>query len=231
MAAPAGTDDLLALSLLDEPVRRRLYEWVVSRSEPVGRDEAAKALGITRALATFHLDRLAEGGLLESDYRRLSGKSGPGAGRPARVYWRARRVFAVSLPDRRYERVADLFASALEQLGDGGPPPALRESAARMGEQLGRSADRRASAATRLLRTLEQAGYEPFPDDAGAIRLRNCPFDALAERHRQLVCGTNLALAEGLTAGTAATAYQAVLDPQPGFCCVAFMPAADSSAG
>ena len=76
--------DLAALGLLDEPVRRRLYEWVVRQPEPVGREQAARAAGVSRGLATFHLDKLAEAGLLEASYRRLSGKVGPGAGRPAR---------------------------------------------------------------------------------------------------------------------------------------------------
>ncbi|HEY9378556.1 MAG TPA: helix-turn-helix domain-containing protein, partial [Jiangellaceae bacterium] len=85
---------LLALGLLVEPVRRDLYDWVVAQGRPVGREESARALKITRALATFHLDRLAAAGLLESGYRRLSGRVGPGAGRPARVYWRADREFS-----------------------------------------------------------------------------------------------------------------------------------------
>ncbi len=65
------------MSLLDEPARHRLYDWVVAQARPVGREEAAKAAKITRSLATFHLDRLAEAGLLEAGYRRLSGKVGP----------------------------------------------------------------------------------------------------------------------------------------------------------
>jgi DNA-binding transcriptional ArsR family regulator len=95
-------NDLEALSLLHEPVRRGLYDWVVAQARPVGREEAAKALKITRPLAAFHLDRLAEAGLLKTGYRRLTGKVGPGAGRPARVYWRDGREFSVSLPARRY---------------------------------------------------------------------------------------------------------------------------------
>ena len=78
-------DDLAALRLLDEPVRRRLYDWVAAQDEPVGREQAASATGISRALATFHLDKLADAGLLEASYRRLTGRVGPGAGRPARV--------------------------------------------------------------------------------------------------------------------------------------------------
>jgi predicted ArsR family transcriptional regulator len=216
-------DDVAAIGLLDEPIRRRLYDWVVSRGEPVGRDEASRSLGITRSLAAFHLDRLTEAGLLDAGYRRLTGRSGPGAGRPARIYWRAQRELAVSLPARRYERVAELFAGALETLGGGVPPTPLLESASKLGEELGRGGDGRSAVARRLSRALEQAGYEPRPDDDGTIRLRNCPFDVLAERHRSLVCGTNLAMAEGIVKGAQAAQYRPVLEPQPGFCCVAFV--------
>jgi predicted ArsR family transcriptional regulator len=218
-------DDIAALSLLDEPVRRALYEWVVAQARDVGREEAAKALGITRSLATFHLDRLTEGGLLEGGYRRLTGRVGPGAGRPARVYRRAKRDFAVTIPDRRYQRTADLFASALEALGDGSPPPALTAAAAKLGTELGRAnVDRRRASARSLTAALERGGYEPVAEAGRTIRLRNCPFDALVEEHRRLVCGTNLALAQGIASGAGVTDLVPILDPQPGYCCVAFVP-------
>jgi predicted ArsR family transcriptional regulator len=220
-------DDLAAIGLLDEPVRRRLYDWVIAQPEAVGREAAARALGVSRALATFHLDKLADAGLLESSYRRLTGRVGPGAGRPARVYQRASREFSVSLPERRYARAADLFASALERLGNGGPPPALTDAARDMGAQLGSTA-RRGRGRTRLMRALEQGGYEPITDQFGTIRLRNCPFDALTDSHRNLVCGTNLALADGLIAGAGVDDLRPRLDPQPGFCCVSFVPQGDS---
>jgi predicted ArsR family transcriptional regulator len=223
MAHGQRVKDLEALSLLDEPARRRLYDWVVAQARPVGREEAAKALKITRSLAAFHLDRLAEAGLLESGYRRLTGKVGPGAGRPARVYWRAARDFSVTLPDRRYERVARLFASALERLPGGSVPATLRDSARDLGQRLGKGSWRR-SPSSRLTVALEAGGYEPVTDQTGTIRLRNCPFDALVESHRTLVCGTNLALAEGLASGSDVTGLRPVLDPQPGYCCVAFVP-------
>jgi predicted ArsR family transcriptional regulator len=223
MPMPRHDDDLGVLSLLEEPERRRLYDWVVSQARPVGRKAAARALGITRALATFHLDKLADAGLLEAGYQRLSGKTGPGAGRPARVYWRARREFGVTVPERRYERAAQLFAAALEKLGDGPVPAPLRAAAGELGEELGRRARPRA-ASRRLMAALGAGGYEPQLGEGGTIRLRNCPFDALAQQHRPLVCGTNLALAEGITRGVGAIDLQLVLDPQPGYCCVRFVP-------
>lgn len=230
MLAMTDTDpDLVALALLVEPVRRDLYDWVVAQARPVGREEAATALKITRALATFHLDRLAAAGLLEAGYRRLSGRVGPGAGRPARVYWRADREFSVSLPDRRYERVAQLFALALESLDDKSVPESLQNAARELGEQLGATGGRGAPG-RRLTAALKAGGYEPVTVKTGVIRLRNCPFAALAAAHRPLVCGTNLALAEGIIRGSGATTVRPILDFQPDLCCVAFVPDMDRPA-
>jgi len=215
-------EDLAAVALLQEPIRRRLYEWVIDQPQPVGRDAAASAVGINRSLAAFHLDRLTEAGLLKASYRRLSGRSGPGAGRPARVYERCDRTVEVSLPNRRYERAADLFAIALEQIGGDGPPAALCRAAAQLGEDMATSTGGSEGEAC-LLSALREGGYQPTVGADGAIRLRNCPFDALVDEHRPLVCGTNLSLAQGLVRGAGATGYLPVLDQQPGYCCVAFV--------
>jgi predicted ArsR family transcriptional regulator len=214
--------DLQAVSLLDEPVRRRLFDWVLDQARPVGREEASRALAISRPLATFHLDKLATAGLLESGYQRLSGRTGPGAGRPARVYWRGQREFNVHVPERNYERAAELFATALEA-HTGGLPTPLREAAQEMGKHVGEK-ERARSSTRRLMDALEAGGYEPQVDESGAIRLLNCPFHALVEGHRPLVCGTNLALAEGIVRGVRASDMVPVLDSQPGYCCVSFRP-------
>jgi predicted ArsR family transcriptional regulator len=181
-------------------------------------------LGIGRALATFHLDRLATAGLLEAGYQRLTEKRGPGAGRPARVYWRAERDFTVSLPERRYERAAELFATALERIGTVAVMNSLNDVAKTVGEGLAAEASGRPGS-ERLLNVLNQGGYEPVADPDGTIRLRNCPFDALVTDHRPLVCSANLALAQGITHASGAEAdLMPILDPQPGYCCVAFKP-------
>jgi predicted ArsR family transcriptional regulator len=213
--------NLRALRLLDEPARRRLFDWVLEQNRPVGREEASRALRISRPLATFHLDKLADAGLLESGYQRLSGRTGPGAGRPARVYWRTEREFNVQVPERNYERAAELFATALEH--SGGLPTPLREAAGELGQNLGAQEHARSST-RRLMDALTDGGYEPQVDESGAIRLLNCPFHALVEEHRPLVCGTNMALAEGITRGAGATDMVPVLDSQPGYCCVSFRP-------
>ncbi len=225
---PNDRNDIEAVALLEEPVRRALYEWVAAQGRAVGRDEAAAAANVSRALAAFHLDRLVREGLLVPEYRRLSGRSGPGAGRPAKLYRRGAREVTVSLPERRYEIAARLLAEAVEQLGDEVPPESLRVAARRMGEAVGSSARARAGrrpGRTRvreaLVDTLGERGYEPRLAADGEIRLGNCPFHALVEDHRELVCGMNLALADGLLAGLGDPRLTARLDPQPGQCCVA----------
>src|SRR5215469_17756048 len=105
---------LTADSSLGAPVRARLYLIVSASPEPTGRDEAATAAGIGRPLAAYHLDKLVELGLLTASYQRPAGRTGPGAGRPAKVYVRSGREFAVSVPPREYELAARLLAAAVD---------------------------------------------------------------------------------------------------------------------
>ena len=219
----ARSDDLSALRLLDEPARRRLYDWVAEQDEPVGREQAAAATGLSRALATFHLDKLADAGLLEASYRRLTGRVGPGAGRPARVYRRADREFSVTVPSAatRMPRTCSPPRSSGSVAAD------PRSSSARRRTRLADACRRpfaadRARAAPGSSARSRAAGTSRSRTASANIRLRNCPFDALTDAHRPLVCGTNLALAEGIAAGAGATGYEPVLDIRPGFCCVTF---------
>lgn len=224
---PRATTDIDAIGLLDEPVRRALYDWVVAQGRPVGRDEVAAAVAVSRSLAAFHLDRLAEADLLSVSYRRLSGRTGPGAGRPAKLYARGEREVRVSLPERRYDVAASIMADTLEAMSNELPPDTLRAAAHRVGEDVGAAARQaagphpsRARRRRELLGALGGRGYEPREVD-GEIRFGNCPFHALVANHRDLVCGMNLALAEGVLDGLGDDAATARLDQQPGLCCVA----------
>jgi predicted ArsR family transcriptional regulator len=264
VSLPSGGPDLASLSTLDDPVRRRLYEVVTRQPGPVGRDEAAAAAGVGRALAVYHLDKLVESGLLAATYQRPAGRSGPGAGRPAKLYARADREFTVTVPPRSYELAARLLVQAVEADDSGRSRAALGQAARRLGAELGggyraeagaglpggdaqrppaggtRSAPAdgtwsapadgtwsapdggmRSVAACEVESALARQGYEPCRDGDGNIRLRNCPFHQLAERHREVVCGMNLTLVEGLVDGLGADGWQPVLDPRPGYCCVA----------
>jgi len=110
-------DQIAGVAILADPVRRSLYHYVVGRHADVGRDEAARAVQVSRALAAFHLDKLVGAGLLETSYRRLTKRRGPGAGRPAKLYRRSSRQFSVSLPQRNYELCARVLADALAGAG------------------------------------------------------------------------------------------------------------------
>jgi len=225
--ADRGTNRIDALAPLAEPTRRALYEWVVAQGTAVGRDAAARATGTTRALAAFHLDRLAQAGLLAVEFRRLSGKTGPGAGRPAKLYRRSPDEVAVSLPPRRYDLAGLLLARAVAASSSRAARKALDRVARSYGRDLatparsGGAKSRRARQAA-ALRLLASSGYEPFTDAEGVVRMRNCPFHTLAAEHRTLVCGMNLSLMRGLLSALPSTGLQAVLEPGPGRCCVAF---------
>ena len=112
-----ATEDLdrriAGIASLAEPQRRALYRLIARHGEPVSKDQAAAALGVARSVAAFHLDRLVDDGLLVAEYRRLTGRQGPGAGRPAKLYRRAPGTIAVSLPSRDYALAARLLAEAI----------------------------------------------------------------------------------------------------------------------
>jgi predicted ArsR family transcriptional regulator len=218
------TAQLTAVAALAEPTRRRLYEHVVRQPSPVSRDEAAAALGLVRATAAFHLDRLVDDGLLDVSHERRTGRSGPGAGRPAKLYRRAACSVAVSLPDRRYDLAGQLLAAALSEAQRTGEPPAdaLARLARDRGVELGgatREAAAGADARGAVLQLLEEHGYEPR-EEAGAVALVNCPFHALAQEHTELVCGMNLQLLQGVLDGVPEAELVARLEPSSGACCV-----------
>jgi predicted ArsR family transcriptional regulator len=222
----ARVAQVAAVAALAEPTRRRLYEHVVRSLDPVSRDEAATVVGLPRATAAFHLDRLVDDGLLDVVYQRRSGRTGPGAGRPAKLYRRGRSAVAVSLPDRHYDLAGDLLAAAMTEAEIREEPPrtALRRLATERGRALAAGApcadaDPRAA----VLSVLEGAGYEPRDED-GAVGLANCPFHALARDHTELVCGMNLHMLEGVLDVLPDAALTARLQPGPGGCCVRLEP-------
>ncbi|MDV2476839.1 helix-turn-helix domain-containing protein [Rhodococcus zopfii] len=211
---------IAALAALGEPARSRLYEYVVNRRESVGRDEVAAALGIARTTAAFHLDRLVEEGLLDVEFARRSGRVGPGAGRPAKLYRRAARQIDVTLPARRYELAGRLLADAVDESDRTGESPrvVLSRRAAELGRRIGED-----SAGEQTVEVLADHGFEPI-DDGSTIRLGNCPFHALVDGHTDLVCGMNLDLLTALLEGMGDRTRRACLDPAPGFCCVRLVP-------
>ncbi|MFF6779773.1 helix-turn-helix domain-containing protein [Streptomyces sp. NPDC012510] len=212
--------DVSAVAALDEPTRRRLYQHVARQTDPVSRDDAAAALGLARQTAAFHLDRLAEESLLDVVYERRSGRTGPGAGRPAKLYKRSTRQVSVSLPERHYELAGRLLAQAMEESEATGEPvrTVLHRKAHDFGTGIADPSD------PNLFESLERCGFEPR-HDGDAVVLGNCPFHALAREHTQTVCGMNLHLLRGLLQGLGEENIQARLAPSPDHCCVRLQPA------
>jgi predicted ArsR family transcriptional regulator len=210
------------IGALADDTRRALYEYVVAQPDAVGREQAASALGIALHNVSFHLDKLVAEGLLEVEFRRLSGKSGPGAGRPSKLYQRAAKEFAVSLPPRRYDLVGDILAAAVSRATDGTSLAEALEQVAReeglavAGAAEGLPVDEPLAAVAQVLTS---QGYEPRVDD-DVVVLSNCPFDSLAQKHTELVCGLNRDFVQGVADGLGCDTVTACLEPEPGQCCV-----------
>ena len=221
-------EQMTSVAALGDPLRRALYRYVVAQPAPVGRDHVADALGVARHTVKFHLDKLETEGLLEVEYRRPPGRTGPGAGRPAKLYRRAGREFAVNLPGRRYDLAARVMAKAITNASATGAPlrdalvEAARETGHALGEEACQARGRRrssTSAIKAISQVLEANGYEPRKTP-GSITLANCPFHALSRDYPDLVCGMNLDLIRGLVESVDQDALKPALTPAPNQCCV-----------
>jgi predicted ArsR family transcriptional regulator len=230
MAGNDRDERITSVASLAEPQRRALYSFVVAHGDAVSKDDAAEALGVARSVAGFHLDRLVADGLLTTEFRRLTGRQGPGAGRPAKLYRRAQDEVSVSLPPRRYDLAARLLANAVDQATRGDTPvdEALSSIATERGHELGdlvrRTAGTHRSRRALLeaaLSELEEQGYEPRLQGHEVV-LANCPFHALVDEQRDLVCGMNLDLLSGMADAVGEGVLTARLEPSEDTCCVRF---------
>src|SRR3954470_20191190 len=223
---PVDVTALRAVAALSERQRRRLYRFAQTERRPVSREEAAAAVGISRKLAAFHLDKLVDAGLLRAHFLPRDGSR---VGRRPKLYERAEASFEVSIPERRYQLLAEILIQAvLTETTHGSARAAAGDSAHRRGwvagadlrarNNLGRlGAERALGFATEVLAS---HGFEPARVDVGCVRLRNCPFHPLAQQAPELVCGLNHAFVSGLIGGLQATTVDVVLAPAAGECCV-----------
>jgi predicted ArsR family transcriptional regulator len=215
IAAADAQGALDAITALGDVTRRALYDLVVASAAPVSRDEAADALGLTRGTAAFHLDRLVTSGALEVEYRRLSGRTGPGSGRPAKLYRRAAAELSVSLPPRAYDLAGELLATAIERADRSGE--SVRDALDHVAEETGRELG---AGGKTLEQTLGEVGYEPRDDGAGGLALVNCPFHRLAASHTEVICATNVCLIQGIAQATGERERDVVFAPDAESCCV-----------
>ena len=220
---PSPLSDSVVLEMLAEPTRRQVYDLVRRSPAPMTREAVARALDIGLRLAAFHLDRLADAGLLTADFARPEGRGGPGAGRPAKRYSAAHRDVEVALPPRRYHLVARILAAAVTAArGDAGEQAltAAEAEGRRVGEAHATAARRSRHRLTAAADALESMGYEPRRERS-RLCLENCPFDGVVDVSPTLVCGLNQRLVQGVLEGLGlGERCRAELDGVHPNCCV-----------
>jgi predicted ArsR family transcriptional regulator len=208
------TDPAAIIAALADPSRRALYDLVRQSDRRLARDELADRSGLPRATAAFHLDRLVGVGALSVEFARRSGRTGPGAGRPAKFYTLAGDEVNASVPPRRYDLVGDILATAAEDSDRTGAP--MRECLVAVAESRGHEFG---DEGIPLVDALADIGYAPAPDGGGGFRLTNCPFHRLAASHTDLICSANTAFVRGL-ADESPDERAVWLEPASGHCCV-----------
>ena len=216
-------DATTALAALGDESRRRLLEFVRRAQHPVTRDDAAAALGMSRKLAVFHLEKLVASGLLRSGrggHGTPGVHGGPhraGLGRRSKLYEPVPGTLAVRLPPHRHELLASLLAEAITGQR---PGESAREAALRAARERGAKLGGHAHGST-IRAVLGSLGFEPADEGAGRTVLRNCPFHPVSAQAPGLVCGMNHAfLSACLTAAGEDGRLTAVLTSRPGLCCV-----------
>ncbi|WP_328701619.1 helix-turn-helix transcriptional regulator [Amycolatopsis pittospori] len=228
VSEPDGLDapSIAAVAALDDDLRRGMYAYARRARRPVTRDEAAAAVGISRKLAAFHLDKLVAAGLL-----RFGFAAGPvrRVGRKPKVYEPVAEAIQVQLPVRRHEILAGILAEAVLAEGTG---ETARDAVLRVAGERGVAAGAEERARSRPGRLgveraltvaegmLGRYGFEPSRETGTCVRLRNCPFHPLAAEAPELVCRINHAFLAGLLTGLRAGNVEAVLAPGAAECCV-----------
>jgi predicted ArsR family transcriptional regulator len=214
-----------SIGALAEPLRSALYTFVAAQPGAVSREQAAEGIDVPLHTAKFHLDRLVQEGLLDVEFRRLTGRSGPGAGRPAKLYRRSGRELVVSLPERRYDVVGEILAGGVDRArrGEASLDEAVEVVATEHGRRAAAEVVSTGPDLDRVCGVLAAIGYEPVERD-GSVVLVNCPFDALARAHTELVCGVNAAFVTGVVDALECSGLEAALDPEDGLCCVKVRP-------
>jgi predicted ArsR family transcriptional regulator len=222
-----------AVAVLADDSRRVMYDYIRRQAHPVTRDEAAVEAGISRKLAAFHLEKLVEAGLLDAEPQPRPAGTRRRPGRVPKAYRPTGATLNVSIPERRLDLLGEVLVDAVAAVADAG---AVRTEALAVARRRGTDLGVAERTERRLSRTgaeralhlargvLERVGYEPYPQDDGALRLRNCPFDPLAARQRELVCAMNRELIDGLLRGLGNSTVSAAIAPRSGECCVELRP-------
>jgi predicted ArsR family transcriptional regulator len=211
---PHGTDTTEAqierlAGALGDPTRRRVFFTVREAGDAVSKDDVARAVGIDRRLAGFHLDKLVDQGFLVAEFHRRTGRSGPGAGRPAKHYRLAEAELTVGLPERHYDLLASLLLKAASDESGATGQDVLDRVGYEFGYQVGlteiaggrtRPGQEGVDAVTEVVRLLSRYGFAAEADGTGTIRACACPFEELAFGDPERICGLDRAIWKGMLA-------------------------------
>jgi predicted ArsR family transcriptional regulator len=192
---------------LGDATRRRAFFHVRGAGTAQSKDDVAAALGIDRRLAAFHLDKLVDQGFLRAEFRRRSGRSGPGAGRPAKLYALADAEVSVTLPERHYDLLATLLLRAVSDTSGDAPGDVLERVGWEFGRELGRAeqaagrAPAHASteeAVAGVARLLSRYGFEARVQGGDGIVACACPFEEMAFGDPDRICALDRAIWRGV---------------------------------
>src|SRR5438067_1309861 len=199
------------LEAVGDPGLRAALLWARGQAQPIAADELAAAQGVHRNVARSRLERLVGAGLLVASYERRTGRSGPGAGRPAKIYAVPPQLESIEFPARRYEALMGLLVDALAPEGR---PERLRAVGFEFGRQLGRTAKLRPAkrvrtGVERMCAAVRALGYQATlveVNDGGAvIATPTCPLRPLVRAHAEAA-----ELDRGMWAGLAAAALPGI---------------------
>jgi predicted ArsR family transcriptional regulator len=230
MPTPGTDASIRAVAALEDHLRRGMYAYIRQASRPVSRDEAASAVGISRKLAAFHLDKLVEAGVLSAHYAPLSGIRK--VGRTPKVYEPSGMDIRVNFPQRQHELLAAILLDAVLAEGDESARAVAVRVAEGSGTALGREEQQRSKpgrlgterALTLVARVLAGHGFTPRREAPDRLRLQDCPFHPLTSKASSFICEVNRSFCAGVLTGLDAATVTAVLEPHAGSCCVELRP-------
>jgi predicted ArsR family transcriptional regulator len=171
------------LDAVAAPELRRTLLCVREQPRPVTADDVAVQERVHRNVARARLERLVAAGLLVTSFQRRSGRAGPGAGRPAKLYATAPELEAIEFPRRR---LGDLVALLIA----GQPRRKLREAGRAFGRLLAAESGvgaSRTSGVERLRETVGRLGFQVSVVETGPERVvlstPTCPLRPLVAAH------------------------------------------------
>lgn len=216
-------------SALGDPTRRAVYIAVREAAEPLTSTDVADLFDIHPNVARHHLDKLANDGYLEVDRRRQSGRSGPGAGRPAKCYSPSGKGIDLHFPSRRHDLLVELLVRIVERSGGSDAARVAEDVGREYGEELASEIGSPADAAyetavTAIAKAMTGLGFEMSADPgAGRLLTSSCPFGGAAAQHPEVVCSLDRGIVSGLFAGMSRPC-EPVLHPDPHEACVTEVP-------